>query len=268
MENNIGGNFRSATDPFTMVCNTVIEDKNLSMKAKGLYLIIKHYITIPNFILNKGYLMSLSKEGERAFDSTWKELKDAGYLKQYRLKGNGGKWVYEYELLHLPQIEVVREIKQIKKPSTSAKVNGYNDKVKSGNSSNKSICNPSPHYTPVPNKNIQENNSSEPMDLVKEARINIKKADTNEVNEKCTNIDALKIAINNIKGKSHGINALMSAYNEALNGNSNKGDKWGSNLKGGLGSCDMRIGDKSIKDVPNKDIDDMVAKVNQPYLWT
>ena len=128
--NNKGGNFRSTIPPFTMVDNRVIENKNLSMKAKGLYLIIMHYVTIPNFTLNKRYLMSLSKEGERAFDSTWKELKDAGYLKQYRLKGEGGKWVYEYELLIEPIIENDIKEMQNKKPSTSAKVESYNNNIK------------------------------------------------------------------------------------------------------------------------------------------
>ena len=137
--NNKGGNFRSTIPPFTMVDNRVIENKNLSMKAKGLYLIIMHYVTIPNFTLNKRYLMSLSKEGERAFDSTWKELKDAGYLKQYRLKGEGGKWVYEYELLIEPIIENDVKEMQNKKPSTSAKVESYNNNIKKNSFTNNSI---------------------------------------------------------------------------------------------------------------------------------
>lgn len=159
MTSNKGGNFRSTVQPFTMVDNRVIENKNLSMKAKGLYLIIMHYVTIPNFVLNKKYLMSLSKEGERAFDSTWKELKDAGYLKQYRLKGEDGKWIYEYELLIEPVIETKEDAKvdikkeQNKKPSTSAKVESYNRKIKN-NSVNRSIPQNNKNYT---NKNKKNN---------------------------------------------------------------------------------------------------------------
>ena len=160
MTSNKGGNFRSTVQPFTMVDNRVIENKNLSMKAKGLYLIIMHYVTIPNFVLNKKYLMSLSKEGERAFDSTWKELKDAGYLKQYRLKGEDGKWIYEYELLIEPVIETKEDAKvdikkeQNKKPSTSAKVESYNRKIKN-NSVNRSIPQSNKNYT---NKNKKNEN--------------------------------------------------------------------------------------------------------------
>ena len=161
MTSNKGGNFRSTVQPFTMVDNRVIENKNLSMKAKGLYLIIMHYVTIPNFVLNKKYLMSLSKEGERAFDSTWKELKDAGYLKQYRLKGEDGKWIYEYELLIEPVIETKEDAKvdikkeQNKKPSTSAKVapvKAENENIQSNNSIHKN----EKKYT----KNIKENNGN------------------------------------------------------------------------------------------------------------
>ena len=154
--NNKGGNFRSTIPPFTMVDNRVIENKNLSMKAKGLYLIIMHYVTIPNFTLNKRYLMSLSKEGERAFDSTWKELKDAGYLKQYRLKGEGGKWVYEYELLIEPIIENDIKEMQNKKPSTSAKVESYNN-IKKNNFTNNSIPQNNKKYSP---KNKENKNNT------------------------------------------------------------------------------------------------------------
>ena len=168
--NNKGGNFRSTIPPFTMVDNRVIENKNLSMKAKGLYLIIMHYVTIPNFTLNKRYLMSLSKEGERAFDSTWKELKDAGYLKQYRLKGEGGKWVYEYELLIEPIIENDIKEMQNKKPSTSAKVESYNN-IKKNNFTNNSI--------PQNNKKYSSKNKENKNNAGKGASANVNNTFTN-----------------------------------------------------------------------------------------
>ena len=169
--NNKGGNFRSTIPPFTMVDNRVIENKNLSMKAKGLYLIIMHYVTIPNFTLNKRYLMSLSKEGERAFDSTWKELKDAGYLKQYRLKGEGGKWVYEYELLIEPVIESNVIEMQNKKPSTSAKVESYNNNIKNNNFNNNII--------PQNNKKYSSKNKENKNNAGKGASANVNNTFTN-----------------------------------------------------------------------------------------
>lgn len=86
---------------FTQVTNNVLQNKNLSFKAKGLYSFIQSYLLIPNFNLTKSFLMSNCLEGEKAFDSAWKELKDNGFLKQYRIPNpeERGKFIYEYELL-------------------------------------------------------------------------------------------------------------------------------------------------------------------------
>ena len=93
------GAIRKKRSNFSMVSNYCAMDDNLSFKAKGLYLVIQAYIDIPNFTLYKSYLMRHAKEGEGAFNSAWKELKDAGYLKQYKRRGDNGSYVYEYELL-------------------------------------------------------------------------------------------------------------------------------------------------------------------------
>lgn len=155
----MSGNFRSIKDPFTMVCNSVIEDKNLSLKAKGLYLMIKHYITIPGFVLNKGYLQSISTDGERSFESGWKELKEAGYLIQYRLKGSDGKWVYEYELLHEPLKEDKKDKKITKKPTTG-KVADYNNSVKKELENKKDSYNVNSNKNSIPQNNKINNKSN------------------------------------------------------------------------------------------------------------
>lgn len=99
------GTFRTKINPFTQVSNAIIRDINLSLKAKGLYSLIQSFITIPDFILYKSYLMSICKEKEKAFDSAWKELKVNGYLKQYRIpKGKNDSFVYEYELLDVADL--------------------------------------------------------------------------------------------------------------------------------------------------------------------
>lgn len=100
MKKDESGKFRRRKKNFSSVPNSVARNKGLSFKAKGLYLMIESYIDIPNFELHKWYLISQCKEGKKAFDSAWKELKDAGYLKIYRVpSGKSGKFVYEYELL-------------------------------------------------------------------------------------------------------------------------------------------------------------------------
>ena len=100
-----GGRFRRRRVNFATVSNSALQDPKLSLRAKGLYALIQSYINIPSFDLYKGFLTSNCVEGEKAFDSAWKELKEKGYLKQYRLPGkNRGHWVYEYELLEIADL--------------------------------------------------------------------------------------------------------------------------------------------------------------------
>ena len=98
--NNKNGVFRPKR-----VSNTALRDPNLSLKAKGLYSLIQSYITLPDFTLYKNHLMSLCLEGTKAFNSAWREIKEKGYLKQYRIPGGeNDTFIYEYELLDEPDL--------------------------------------------------------------------------------------------------------------------------------------------------------------------
>lgn len=98
MENQ-NGSFRRKTN-FAAVSNNALKDSRLSLKAKGLYALIQSYITLPGIRLSKSILRNKCLEKEKAFDSAWKELKDTGYLKQYRQpSGENDTFVYEYDLL-------------------------------------------------------------------------------------------------------------------------------------------------------------------------
>ena len=90
-----------------MISNTLIRDQRLSLRAKGLYILIESFITIPGFTLYKGYLMKQCTEGSRAFDSAWKELKECGYLIQYKMRQGSNRFYYEYELLDDPMEQEV-----------------------------------------------------------------------------------------------------------------------------------------------------------------
>ena len=98
--------FKPKKSNFTMVSNFALRDTNLSRKAKGLYAEIYSYITIPNFKLSKSYLIKRGIEGESAFNTMWNELKEKGYLKQYRIRSykNSNGFIYEYELLDKPDL--------------------------------------------------------------------------------------------------------------------------------------------------------------------
>lgn len=94
------GRFRRKSG-YAAVSLFALRDDNLSLKAKGLYSIIESYIRIPEFVLWKSTLMKCSTDGIRSFNTAWDELKEAGYLKQYRIRIEKG-WKYEYELLDEP----------------------------------------------------------------------------------------------------------------------------------------------------------------------
>ena len=105
------GAFRRKKVYFTQVSNTALRDNTLSLKAKGLYALIQSYITIEDFTLYKNYLKQQCCEGEKAFENTWKELKEKGYLIQYRLQDTENKqFYYEYELLDEKNVEFATEI--------------------------------------------------------------------------------------------------------------------------------------------------------------
>lgn len=104
------GAFRKKKIKFAQVSNIALRDDKLSLKAKGLYALIQSYVTLEDFTLYKTTLKKQCVEKEKAFESTWAELKDAGYLIQYRFQDDQGKYYYEYDLLDEPNQELALEI--------------------------------------------------------------------------------------------------------------------------------------------------------------
>lgn len=101
------GRFRPRRTKFAQVSNTALHDDKLSLKAKGLYSLIQSLITMPGADLRIWKIKVKCKEGSKAFDTAWKELKDTGYLKQYRIPGGAkGAFVYEYDLLDEPDLSI------------------------------------------------------------------------------------------------------------------------------------------------------------------
>jgi hypothetical protein len=106
MKENFGsGKFRRKKNKFAQISNIALQDNGLSLKAKGLYSLIQSMITMPDADLRIWKIRVKCKEGEKSFSSAWKELKDAGYLKQYRIPdGKKGAFRYEYDLLEEPDL--------------------------------------------------------------------------------------------------------------------------------------------------------------------
>lgn len=106
MEDKRSGKIRKKRTYYAQVSNVALRDETLSLKAKGLLALIESYLSLDNFILYKDFLLSKSLDGETAFRGAWKELKEHGYLIQYKLKDNETKqFYYEYEICDNPQVE-------------------------------------------------------------------------------------------------------------------------------------------------------------------
>ena len=112
------GRIRRKKRNFTQVSNAALRDPKLSLKAKGLFALINSYLDMENFTVYKSFLLSLCVEGKAAFQSTWDELKDHGYLVQYKLRDDRGFYVYEYELVDNPEEEKKKSDSKVNKEET------------------------------------------------------------------------------------------------------------------------------------------------------
>lgn len=112
--------FRRKKTSFTATSNKVLFDTNLDMDTKTLHNMITYYISIPEFTLYKVHLQKQSGAGQRAFNRMWKQLKDNGYLIQYKFKDERGTFYYEYELFDestAPEVQnIYMEEEQEKQP--------------------------------------------------------------------------------------------------------------------------------------------------------
>lgn len=104
------GKFIKRRASFTATSNKVLFDANLDMDTKTLHNMITYYISIPEFTLYKAHLQKQSGAGQRAFNRMWKQLKDNGYLVQYKFKDEKGTFYYEYELFDEPQEPQVQSV--------------------------------------------------------------------------------------------------------------------------------------------------------------
>lgn len=100
------GMIRKKRTYYAQVSNVALRDETLSLKAKGLLAIIESYLTLDGFTLYKDFLLSKSTDGETSFRGAWRELKDHGYLIQYKFQDIETKrFYYEYEVCDDPHVD-------------------------------------------------------------------------------------------------------------------------------------------------------------------
>lgn len=163
------GKFRQKRKNYSQVSNIALTDKNLSLKAKGLYALIESFISIPDFVLYKQTLMNNCQEGRDAFNAAWKELKDSGYLVQYRITTGHGHFTYEYELLDEPIKEDDDQDSKIENSTGDGfsvygeSVDGQTASGKPGTYNNTDLNNTKENNTYI--NNISNNNSIDIKDI-------------------------------------------------------------------------------------------------------
>ena len=98
------------TKNYTVMSNTHLRDKKLSLKAKGLLSVM---LSLPdNWDYSIAGLVAISKENETAVKSALNELKDNNYVvvtKENPTKSNGGRIKYTYEVYEEPYKQSVAE---------------------------------------------------------------------------------------------------------------------------------------------------------------
>lgn len=85
---------------YTKIDNNYLEDKNISLKAKGLLTLM---LSLPdNWKFNVKGLCLLCKESKLAVTNALNELKENNYLKIEKGYDYDGKFIYEYIIYENP----------------------------------------------------------------------------------------------------------------------------------------------------------------------
>lgn len=93
--NTQGGEIKRMDVPFTQVANSVLNDKNLSLRAKGLFAYI--YGKPYGWEFSSLRMAQESIEGRDAIRTAIKELEDAGYLTIKKLNTGKNQFTITYK---------------------------------------------------------------------------------------------------------------------------------------------------------------------------
>lgn len=90
------------TKDFTVMSNYHLQDKKLSLKAKGL---LSYMLSLPDdWDYSLRGLCAICLEGKKAIRNTLKELEDNGYLYRKKINGIQGRFDYDYYIYERPDI--------------------------------------------------------------------------------------------------------------------------------------------------------------------
>ena len=158
-ERNNSGIFKKKKRNFSMVSNTALTDRNLSLQAKGLYALIESLLSIDGFTLYKDYLIKCSTNGRDATNKSFKELKNRGYLLVTRHSSSSG-FYYEYELLDEPIVDEITDTKT-KDCNSKKELNNATQSTYGFSVYGKPVCGKSVDWESDNGKSVQYNNTLE-----------------------------------------------------------------------------------------------------------
>lgn len=122
---------------FTIISNTILQDKNLSLKAKGMLCVVWSLPEVWEY--SERGLATIFKEGRDAIRSTLDELEDAGYLVRTKKRTNG-KWDCDYDWYDEPIKRRGREnVVGKTDPTNPTIIKNVNKETKSNNNTINSI---------------------------------------------------------------------------------------------------------------------------------
>lgn len=106
--------FKQKKKNFTIISNTIVRDINISLKAKGMSLIIAHFPC--DWVFYEENLQNYTNDGKTAISNALKELEVNGYLyrEQLREKGKFSNkiWVFSDEKLNSDNLEELTGIRK------------------------------------------------------------------------------------------------------------------------------------------------------------
>lgn len=114
---------------FTMISNVIVRDNQLSLKAKGMALILSHFP--PNWHFYQEKLQDYALDRRTAVSNALKELENRGYLKrtQYRKNGKFANKIWEFN----DEYVLVDDKAESRKTTTT---NTHSNNIKESNKKN------------------------------------------------------------------------------------------------------------------------------------
>lgn len=154
---------------FTIISNSVLEDKTISWAAKGLH---SYLISRPKdwnvkvSHLSKIYTGKKTGSGRDAIKHCLKELKDAGYVTYKKTKGERGRWVHRYDVYPVK----IKEFQKIS-PETGFPATDFPETVKPSIIPNTDLPSTYKKATTPTSSKKEVSSSSSIFDCLKEVKI-------------------------------------------------------------------------------------------------